>query len=62
MMQPVSWRRAPLIWSRARWPQFVGWAPHGPMHPACDPRNDPPPEGWHWAFAMQAQQEGKEQC
>ena len=57
MIQPVTWRRAPVGWHHL--PSLVLWAPHGSMHPACDPRNAPPPEGWHWPFLVQAKQEEK---
>lgn len=62
MMQAVTWHSQRLVWKGSRWPQLTWWAPHVPMHPACDPRNDPPPEGWHWLFLMQAEQESEEVC
>jgi len=62
MIQPVTWHGAPLLWTRSQWAHVVLWAPHGPMHPACDPRNEPPPGGWYGAFAAQNEQENKTAC
>ena len=59
MMRPITFRAQPVVFGRGHlhtdaFPRACIWWPRGRMHPACDPRNPPPPEGWHWQFRVEA--------